>query len=62
MTFLDAYCNYIIAKRHSLPYNNDEVENAVKDDPTIETRLIKAVDDVMNTHGICCFSERFLVL
>ena len=48
-----------IAKRHSLPYNNDEVENAVKDDPTIETRLIKAVDDVKNTHGICCFSERF---
>ena len=36
---------------YSLPYNNDEVENAVKDDPTIETRLIKAVDDVMNTHG-----------
>lgn len=47
-----------IAKSHSLPYDNDEVENAVKADPTIETRLIKAVDDVMNTHGICCFSER----
>lgn len=47
-----------IAKSHSLPYDNDEVENSVKADPTIETRLIKAVDDVMNTHGICCFSEK----
>ena len=47
-----------IAQRHKLPYEKEDVEQAIIADGTIETRLIKAVDDVMNSHGICSFSER----
>ena len=46
-----------IAKRQTLGYEPDNVERTILADSAIDANFVKAVDRVMNRHGICCFSR-----
>lgn len=47
-----------IAQRQTLDYEPENVERAILADSAIDANFVKAVDRVMNRHGICCFSRK----
>ena len=47
-----------IAQRQTLDYEPENVERAILADSANDANFVKAVDRVMNRHGICCFSRK----
>lgn len=47
-----------LAQRNSLEYKPEDVKGAVMANEDLENRFKEAVDNVMNRHGVCCFSRK----
>lgn len=47
-----------IAARQNLGYEEEAVKATIANEVDITAKISKAVDRVMNNHGICCFSKK----
>ena len=47
-----------IALRQTLGYSSSDVRKHVLSDKKIKSHIKRAVDRVMNSHGVCCFSRK----